>query len=84
MPKILGELLHSSFSEEKYRHRMVKDEMRENRIRPQSPGNSLHLVLFHDSVEHMLLSHLSQVQVGPDYTNTREGLRLARHILDRQ
>ncbi len=53
-------------------------------IRTQYPGDSLHLVLFHDSAEQMPLSQLARVQVGPYYTNTREGLRLARRILDRQ
>jgi len=53
-------------------------------IRTQFPGDSLHLVLFHDSAEEMPLSQLARVQVGPYYTNTREGLRLAQRILSRQ
>jgi len=53
-------------------------------IRTQYPGDSLHLVLFHDSAEEMPLGELARVQVGPFYTNTREGLRLARRILARQ
>jgi len=53
-------------------------------IRTQYPGDSLHLVLFHDSAEEMPLSELARVQVGPHYTNTREGLRLAQRILSRQ
>jgi Ca-activated chloride channel family protein len=53
-------------------------------IRTQFPGDSLHLVLFHDSAEEMPLGELARVQVGPYYTNTREGLRLARRILLRQ
>ncbi|HET6143239.1 MAG TPA: VWA domain-containing protein, partial [Candidatus Acidoferrales bacterium] len=53
-------------------------------IRTQYPGDSLHLVLFHDSAEEMPLAELARVQVGPYYTNTREGLRLARRILGRQ
>jgi len=53
-------------------------------IRTQYPGDSLHLVLFHDSAEEMPLGELARVQVGPFYTNTREGLRLARRILSRQ
>jgi len=44
----------------------------------------LSLVLFHDSAEEVPLGQLARVQVGPYYTNTREGLRLARRILDRQ
>jgi Ca-activated chloride channel family protein len=53
-------------------------------IRTQYPGDSLHLVLFHDSAEEMPLGELARVQVGPYYTNTREGLRLSRRILSRQ
>ena len=53
-------------------------------IRTQYPGDSLSLVLFHDSAEEMPISQLARVQVGPYYTNTREGLRLAQRILDRQ
>ena len=53
-------------------------------IRTQYPGDSLRLVLFHDSAEEMPLGELARVQVGPYYTNTREGLRLARRLLARQ
>jgi Ca-activated chloride channel family protein len=53
-------------------------------IRTQYPGDSLHLVLFHDSAEEMPLPELARVKVGPYYTNTREGLRLAQRILSRQ
>ncbi|MBI3934932.1 MAG: VWA domain-containing protein, partial [Acidobacteria bacterium] len=53
-------------------------------IRTQYPGDSLHLILFHDSAEEMPLSQLARVQVGPYYTNTREGLRLAQRVLNRQ
>jgi Ca-activated chloride channel family protein len=53
-------------------------------IRTQYPGDSLHLVLFHDSAEEMPLSELARVRVGPYYTNTCEGLRLAQRILSRQ
>lgn len=55
-----------------------------NLIRAQYPGDSLHLVLFHDSAEEIPLKELARVRVGPFYTNTREGLRLARRILDRE
>lgn len=55
-----------------------------NLIRLQYPGDSLHLVLFHDSAEEVPLKELARVRVGPYYTNTREGLRMARRILDRQ
>ncbi len=53
-------------------------------IRTQYPGDSLHLVLFHDSAEEMPLSKLARVQVGPYHTNTREGLIVAQRILKRQ
>ncbi len=53
-------------------------------IRTQYPGDSLSLVLFHDSAEEMPLSKLASVEVGPFYTNTREGLILAQRILRRQ
>jgi Ca-activated chloride channel family protein len=53
-------------------------------IRTQFPGDSLHLVLFHDSAEEVPLSRLAGVRVGPFYTNTCEGLRLAQRILARE
>ena len=53
-------------------------------IRTQYPGDTLNLVLFHDSAEEVPLSQLARVQVGPYYTNTREGLRLAQRVLARQ
>jgi len=53
-------------------------------IRTQYPGDTLNLVLFHDSAEELPLSQLARVRVGPYYTNTREGLRLAQRILARQ
>ena len=53
-------------------------------IRTQYPGDSLSLVLFHDSAEEVPISQLARVKVGPYYTNTREGLRLAQRILERQ
>ena len=53
-------------------------------IRTQYPGDTLSLVLFHDSAEELPLSQLARVRVGPYYTNTREGLRLAQRILRRQ
>jgi Ca-activated chloride channel homolog len=53
-------------------------------IKLQYPGDALKVVLFHDSAEEIPLSQLGRVRVGPYYTNTREGLRLARRILDRQ
>jgi len=53
-------------------------------IRTQYPGDSLSLVLFHDSAEEMPISHLARVKVGPWHTNTREGLRVAQRVLSRQ
>lgn len=53
-------------------------------IRTQYPGDTLSLVLFHDSAEEVPLNELARVQVGPFYTNTREGLRMAQRLLLRQ
>ena len=53
-------------------------------VRTQYPGDSLHLVLFHDSAEQVPISRLAGVRVGPFYTNTCQGLRLAQQILSRQ
>jgi uncharacterized protein with von Willebrand factor type A (vWA) domain len=50
-------------------------------IRTQYPGDQLSLVLFHDSAEEIPISQLPRVKVGPHYTNTREGLRVAQRIL---
>jgi Ca-activated chloride channel homolog len=50
-------------------------------IRTQYPGDSLRLVLFHDSAEEVPLKQLASVVVGPYHTNTREGLAVARRIL---
>jgi Ca-activated chloride channel family protein len=53
-------------------------------IRTQYPGDSLKVVLFHDSAEELPLSKLATTQVGPYHTNTAEGLRLARRLLQSQ
>ena len=53
-------------------------------IRTQYPGDSLSLVLFHDSAEEMPVSQLARVKVGPWHTNTREGLRVAQRVLARE
>jgi Ca-activated chloride channel family protein len=50
-------------------------------IRTQYPGDSLRCVLFHDSAEELRISELARVQVGPYYTNTRDGLILAQRLL---
>jgi Ca-activated chloride channel family protein len=55
-----------------------------NLIRSQYPGDALQAVLFHDSAEEVPIGQLGRVRVGPYYTNTREGLRLARRLLERQ
>ncbi len=53
-------------------------------ITRQYPGDTLKLVLFHDSAEEVPLAQLGRVRVGPYYTNTREGLRMARRLLEKQ
>ena len=53
-------------------------------IRTQYPGDSLRCVLFHDSAEELRLSELARVQVGPYYTNTRDGLILAQRLLNQE
>jgi Ca-activated chloride channel family protein len=53
-------------------------------IRTQYPGDSLKIVLFHDSAEELPLAKLAATQVGPYHTNTAEGLRLARRVLQSQ
>lgn len=50
-------------------------------IRTQYPGDTIRLVLFHDSAEEVPLGKLAGVQVGPYHTNTCEGLKLARRLL---
>ncbi|MGH7583709.1 MAG: vWA domain-containing protein [Gemmatimonadales bacterium] len=50
-------------------------------IRTQYPGDSLRVLLFHDSAEEIPVAALANVQVGPYHTNTAEGLALARRIL---
>jgi hypothetical protein len=41
-------------------------------IRTQYPGDSLRVVLFHDSAEEIPLSQLARAQVGPYHTNTAD------------
>ncbi|HEX8180868.1 MAG TPA: VWA domain-containing protein [Pyrinomonadaceae bacterium] len=53
-------------------------------IRTQYPGDSLKVVLFHDGAEELPLARLATTQVGPYHTNTAEGLRLARRLLQAQ
>ncbi|GJG87962.1 hypothetical protein tb265_31430 [Gemmatimonadetes bacterium T265] len=53
-------------------------------IRTQFPGDTVRVVLFHDSAEEIPISQLAHAQVGPYHTNTAEGLKLARRILQAQ
>ena len=53
-------------------------------IRTHFPGDSIRVVLFHDSAEEIPLGALANVQVGPYHTNTAGGLALARRILASQ
>jgi Ca-activated chloride channel homolog len=53
-------------------------------IRTQYPGDSLRCVLFHDTAEELAVSQLARVQVGPYYTNTRDGLILAQRLLNQE
>ncbi len=53
-------------------------------IRTQYPGDSLRVVLFHDTAEELRISELARVQVGPYYTNTRDGLILAQRLLNQE
>lgn len=53
-------------------------------IRTQYPGDSLKIVMFHDGAEEVPIAKLGSTQVGPYHTNTAEGLKLARRILNAQ
>jgi Ca-activated chloride channel homolog len=53
-------------------------------IRTNFPGDSLKIVLFHDGAEELPIAKLATTQVGPYHTNTAEGLKLARRILNAQ
>jgi Ca-activated chloride channel family protein len=53
-------------------------------IRTHYPGDSLKVVLFHDGAEELPLAKLATTQVGPYHTNTPEGLRRARRLLQAQ
>ena len=50
-------------------------------IRTQFPGDSIKVILFHDSAEEIPMGALAKAQVGPYHTNTAEGLKLARRLL---
>ena len=53
-------------------------------IRTQFPGDTLRCVLFHNTAEEVPVRDLARVQVGPYYTNTRDGLILAQRLLARE
>jgi Ca-activated chloride channel family protein len=53
-------------------------------VRTQYPGDTLKVVLFHDDAEELPLARLATTQVGPYHTNTAEGLKLARRLLQAQ
>ena len=53
-------------------------------IRTQYPGDTLRCVLFHDTAEELRMEDLARVQVGPYYTNTRDGLILAQRLLSQE
>jgi Ca-activated chloride channel family protein len=53
-------------------------------IRTQYPGDTLKVVLFHDDAEELPLAQLATTQVGPFHTNTAEGLKVARRLLNAQ
>lgn len=53
-------------------------------IRTQYPGDTMRCVLFHDTAEEIRMSELARLQVGPYYTNTRDGLILAQRILNQE
>ncbi len=50
-------------------------------IQTQFPGDTIKIVLFHDSAEEIPMGALAKAQVGPYHTNTAEGLKMARRIL---
>ncbi|HVA58347.1 MAG: VWA domain-containing protein [Gemmatimonadaceae bacterium] len=50
-------------------------------IRTQFPGDTLKVVLFHDSAEEIPIATLASAQVGPYHTNTAQGLKLAQRLL---
>ena len=50
-------------------------------IRTQFAGDTIKVVLFHDSAEEIPIGALAGAQVGPYHTNTAEGLKLARRLL---
>jgi Ca-activated chloride channel family protein len=53
-------------------------------IRTQYPGDTMRCVLFHDSAEELRMEELARAQVGPYYTNTRDGLILAQRLLSEE
>lgn len=53
-------------------------------IGTQFPGDTIKVVLFHDSAEEIHIGALAHAQVGPYHTNTAAGLKMARKLLSAQ
>jgi len=53
-------------------------------IRTQYPGDTLRVVTFGDRATEVPLKSVARARVGPYHTNTAEGLKLARRILQGQ
>ena len=53
-------------------------------IRTQFPGDSLRVVTFGDRAKEIPMGELAHTQVGPYHTNTAEGFKLARRLLQAQ
>ena len=52
-------------------------------IKTKFPKDQLYVVTFGDDAEHITVSELPFLEVGPYHTNTKAGLRLARQLLKR-
>jgi Ca-activated chloride channel homolog len=53
-------------------------------IRTQYPGDTLRVVTFGDRAQEVPLKSVARSRVGPYHTNTAEGLKLARRLLQAQ
>jgi len=53
-------------------------------IRTQYPGDTLRVITFGDRAREIPLGELAQAKVGPFHTNTAEGFKLARRLLNAQ
>ncbi|MGH8069898.1 MAG: VWA domain-containing protein [Candidatus Entotheonellia bacterium] len=56
----------------------------ENLIRTQFPRDKLYIVGFGDYAREVKLGDLPYLSVGPEHTNTQEGLELSRKLLSRE